>query len=170
MRLARLPQLAIHVMVAALGKGGPEGVAGGKLQRRLGEQVALHIARTALQGEVHLLFGFHALGDDPAAGLLGHLRQGFHYFAAGAAACCLLEQAHVQLEDVRLQRQHAIQLRVTGTEVVDGDTRTCVSIARHHFGQTLVGTAQLGDLEDHPFGRHALLLQLLEAGQWLVRA
>jgi hypothetical protein len=163
-------QLALHVAVAPLAEGVEIGVAGGEVQGRAGEQVALDEARAAFQGEVQFRLGLHAFGDDPAAGLLGHLRQGLDHLAAGAAAGGLLEQAHVQLEDVRLQRQHAVELGVAGAEIVDGDARAGVAVARHHLGQALVAAAQLGDLEDHPVRVDAVLLQLLEAGQRLVGA
>ena len=169
-QMGALGQLALHVLIAQAGEALDEGIGAGELQFRASEQVALHVAGAALQGKVQLSLGFHALGDDPAAGLLGHLRQGLDHFAAGTATGGGLEQAHVQLEDVRLQGQYPVQLRVAGAEVVDGDACPGLAVARHHVREFLAAAAQLGDLEHHALRRHTVFLQLLEAGQGLVGA
>ncbi len=165
-----LGQLALHVVVAQRGEAFDEGIRREEVLFRLGEQIALHVAGATFQGEVQLGFGLDALGDDPAAGLLGHLRQRLDHLATGPAARGFLEQAHVELEDVRLQGEYAIQLRVACAEVVNGDACAGFAIAPHHVRQAQAGAAQFGDLEDDALRRNAARTQLLEAGQRLAGA
>jgi hypothetical protein len=100
----------------------------------------------------------------------GHLRQRTHDLTAWSALGGFLEQAHVQLEDIRLQREHAVKLGVAGTEVIDGNACTGLTIARHHLGQTLDVTAQFGDLEHNALRIDAMRMHLLQAGQGLAGA
>ena len=161
-----LGQLAIDKAAAQGGEALLMAVAGAQLGGGLGEEEALYVARTALQGEVEFGLGLHALGDQPAAGLLGHLRQRLDRVATGAAPGGGLEQAHVQLEDVRLQIQDPIQLRIAGTEIVDGDADAEFAIAGDGLGQAGQIASGLGDLVDDPARRDTGALQLRQAGQF----
>ena len=157
----------LHVGATQLGEARHESIGGEPVQLRLGKQIALHIPRAAFQRKTQLRLGLHPFGNDPAAGFFRHLRQCPHHFTAGAPFGGLLKQAHVQLENVRLQRQHAVELRIAGAEVIDGDARAGLAIARHHVGQALDIAAQLSDLEHDALWIDAVSLHLLQTGQGL---
>ncbi|MNF74029.1 hypothetical protein D3C84_560500 [compost metagenome] len=105
-----LSQFLLYIALTQLGEALDEGVGGEEVCLRAGKQKTLHITRSALQGKIQLSVGFHPFGNDPAPGFLRHLRQGLDHVAAGAAQRRGLEQPHVELENVRLQGQHAIKL------------------------------------------------------------
>ncbi len=62
-----------------------------------------------------------------------------------------------------LRIQYPVQLRIAGTEVVDGDPGAGGTIAGNHFGELLAVATQFGDLEDDTAWVHAMLLQLFQA-------
>src|SRR5450830_1286418 len=157
----------LHVSAAQLGKARYESIGGEPVQLRLGKQITLHVPRAALQRKAQLRLGLHAFCNDPAAGFFRHLRQCPHDFTAGTTFCGFLKQEHVQLENVRLQRQYAVELRIAGAEVIDGDACAGLAIARHHVGQALDIAAQFSDLEHDALWVDAVGLHLLQAGQGL---
>jgi len=67
-----------------------------------------------------------------------------------------------------LQRQHAVELRIPGAEIIDGNARTGLTITGHDIAQALAVATQFGDFKHDALGSNAVTLQLLEAGQRLV--
>ena len=162
-----LRQFLLHISLAQHGKARDEGIGGEPVPLRLGKQIALDITCATLKGKAQLRFGFHAFGDDPASGFFRHLRQGAHHLAARATQCRGLEQAHIQLEDIRAQGQDPIQLRIPGAEIINGNSCARLTIAGDDFGQALAVATQLGDLKHDAFWIDAMGLQLFQAGQGL---
>ena len=59
---------------------------------------------------------------------------------------------------------------MAGAEVVNRHPCPGLPVARHHIAQALGVAVQFGDFKHNTFGRDAVLLQLFEAGQGLLRA
>jgi len=107
-----------------------------------------------------------------AAELSKALEEKWGVSAAAAVAVAggrLTEQLDVQLEDVGLQRQYAVEHGVAGAKVVNGDANACGAVALHDFTQLLDAALQLGDLKHHLITGNAHFLKQLQAGQWLAR-
>ncbi|MNG16504.1 hypothetical protein D3C84_1004240 [compost metagenome] len=69
-----------------------------------------------------------------------------------------------------MQRQDAIELRVAGAEIIDGNPRASQSVTRDHMRQALDVATQFGDLENDSSWVDVMPCQLLEAWKRLIRA
>ncbi len=88
-----------------------------------GEEVALREV-SAVDGEpTPLLLGLEAFGDDGHAEVSGELEELRGDRGAVRVPVHVLQQAHVELYEVRAQGGEEVQGAVTGAEVVEGDLK-----------------------------------------------
>ena len=119
---------------------------------------------------MQFLFGFHALGDDPAATLFRHQCQRAYKVAAVAVARCrLAEQLDIQLENVGFQCQHPVEHRIARAKIIDGNAYAGGTVALHYITQLLDAALQFGDFKNDLVCWQPQLLKQLQAGQWLAR-
>ncbi|MNP27145.1 hypothetical protein D3C76_1200360 [compost metagenome] len=81
-----------------------------------------------------------------------------------------VDEVTVDLHVVRAQLRPQAQARIAGAEVVEGDGKTHVAVVVQGVEQQLevVGRRLFGELDHHPAGRHAKLVEHLQGTPGLV--
>jgi len=142
--------------------GGREGFEGW-----LGKEVALEEADSLTDEEPIFSEGFDAFGDDVNLQVVAGAANGAQNCLAGAAAINAANEAHVELDLIRLEVVEKGEAGEGGAEVVDGETDAEGAGILHKDGEmrAVVDDADLGDFEDDAVGGDTRLLSSFDGGE-----
>ena len=77
----------------------------------------------------------------------------------------VLDERTIQLDDVGLDAWNALQVRVAGPHVVEGDEKTALAVVGDEaLKRGSVADSRFDDFDGHPFGGDAVLLSQLDEG------
>ena len=122
------------------------------LRRRPAEQIALRKIHIRFHRENQLLGGLHAFDHHQHPRLMQQrheLRQNRLLGAVRGRA----NQLAVELDEVRADSQQAVEVRLPGAEIVDGDQEAVLAVQRRRPRHIVDAAAmRFENLENHPLG------------------